>query len=122
MYYELTLKQIRFFTYEYALAKHKKIETSWMKNKCAGEQWRRDFRKRFNDNLSQPTHLGRSSAFNKETVRIVNKNYTNVLVRFDFEPSNIRNCDETGITTVHAPPKIIAPKGKKQVGSITSAE
>ena len=126
MHYGLTLKQIRFFAYEYALANHKKIETSWIKNKCAGEQWLQDFQKRYNDKLSlrkpQPTSLGRSSAFNKETVRIVFKNYKNVLVRYHFEPSNIWNCDETGITTVHVPPKILAPKGKKQIGSMTSAE
>ncbi|XP_065672428.1 tigger transposable element-derived protein 1-like [Hydra vulgaris] len=126
MHYGLTLKQIRSFAYEYALANHKKIETSWMKNKCAGEQWLRDFRKRYNNKLSlgkpQPTSLGRSSAFNRETVRIVYKNCKNVLERYHFDPSNIWNCDETGITTVHVPPKILAPKGKKQIGSITSAE
>ncbi|XP_065662840.1 uncharacterized protein LOC136085459 [Hydra vulgaris] len=126
MHYGLTLKQIRSFAYEYALANHKKIETSWMKNKCAGDQWLRDFRKRYINKLSlrkpQPTSLGRSSAFNRETVRIVYKNYKNVLERYHFDPSNIWNCDETGITTVHVPPKILAPKGKKQIGSITSAE
>ncbi|XP_065654929.1 uncharacterized protein LOC136081532 [Hydra vulgaris] len=101
MHYGLTLKQI-------------------------SEQWLRDFRKRYNNKLSlrkpQPTSLGRSSAFNRETVRIVYKNYKNVLERYHFDPSNIWNCDETGITTVHVPPKILAPKGKKQIGSITSAE
>ncbi|GFV43966.1 DDE-1 domain-containing protein [Trichonephila clavipes] len=30
--------------------------------------------------------------------------------------------DETGITTVHTPAKVIAPKGKKQVGSMTSCK
>ena len=126
MHYGLTLKQIRFFAYKYALENHKKIETSWIKNKCAGEQWLRDFQKRYNDKLFlcklQPTCLGRSSAFNKETFRIVFKNYKIVLERYHFEPSNIWICDETGITTVHVPPKILAQKGKKQIGSITSAE
>ncbi|XP_065662658.1 uncharacterized protein LOC101240724 isoform X2 [Hydra vulgaris] len=70
----------------------------------------------------QPTSLGKSSAFNRETVRIVYKNYKNVLERYYFDPSNIWNCDETGITTVHVPPKILAPKDKKQIGSMTSAE
>ena len=68
---------------EYALVNHKKIETSRMKNKCASEQWLKDFCKRYNYELSlhkpQPTSLGRSSAFDKETVRIVYKNYKNVL-------------------------------------------
>ena len=30
----------------------KKIETSWMNNKCPGEQWLQDFCKRYNDKLS----------------------------------------------------------------------
>lgn len=40
-----------------------------------------------------------------------------------LELSNIWNyCDETGITTVQVPPKILAPKGKKQIGGMTSGE
>ena len=50
------------------------------------------------------------------------KNYKNVLECYYFEPSNICNCDEIGITTVHEPPTIIAPKVKKQVESMTSTE
>lgn len=30
--------------------------------------------------------------------------------------------DETGLSTVHVPPKILAPTGLKQVRSVTSAE
>lgn len=32
------------------------------------------------------------------------------------------NMDETGVTTVQTPKKIVTEKGKKQVGSVTSAE
>ena len=67
-----------------------------MKNKCPGEQWLRDFCKIYNDKLSlckpQPTILGRSSTLNKETVKIVFKNYKNVLERYHFELSNIWSC------------------------------
>ena len=38
-------------------------------------------------------------------------------------PHRVYNVDETGITTVQAKPsKILAKRGKRQVGSITSAE
>ena len=30
--------------------------------------------------------------------------------------------DETGLTTVHVPPKVIGPKSVKQLGQVTSAE
>ena len=71
----------------------------------------------------QATSLARATAFNKETVaKVFNNYYKSILQRHSFEPSDIWNCDETGISTVHVPPKVIAPKGKKQVGGMTSAE
>jgi hypothetical protein len=42
--------------------------------------------------------------------------------RFHFHRASIYNADETALTTVHRPPNIIAEKGCKQVGQITSAE
>ena len=40
-----------------------------------------------------------------------------------FSPTRIFNADETGLTTVQGKPsKVIALRGKKQVGSLTSAE
>lgn len=40
----------------------------------------------------------------------------------NISPSYIFNLDETALTTVHVPPKIIAQKGQKQVGQATSGE
>lgn len=37
-------------------------------------------------------------------------------------PGDIWNMDETGVTTVHKPDKVVARRGYKLVGSITSAE
>lgn len=42
--------------------------------------------------------------------------------KYKFPPSRIYNLDETGVTTVLKPRKIIAKKGIKQVGAIVSAE
>ncbi|CAH2102147.1 unnamed protein product [Euphydryas editha] len=39
-----------------------------------------------------------------------------------FLPKNIYNCDETGISTVQTPGKILATKGQKKVAFITSWE
>ena len=44
------------------------------------------------------------------------------MIRYQFPPHSIYNVDETGLTTVHKPPKVIASTGEKQVGQITSAE
>ncbi|CAK1593710.1 unnamed protein product [Parnassius mnemosyne] len=42
--------------------------------------------------------------------------------RYKFEPKDIWNMDETGVTTVQKPSKILAQKEIKQVGAVTSAE
>ena len=42
--------------------------------------------------------------------------------RYTFQPNRIYNVDETGLTTVQKPPKVIAVKGEKQVGQIVSGE
>lgn len=42
--------------------------------------------------------------------------------RFKFAPQDIYNLDETGITTVQVPGKVVSATGKKQVGSTSSQE
>lgn len=49
-------------------------------------------------------------------------NLKTVLNRYNFGPGDIYNMDETGITTVQKSNKIVARRGFKQVGRITSAE
>ena len=49
-------------------------------------------------------------------------NLADVLERYKFQSHDIYNVDETGITTVQKPPRIVAGKGAKQVGSMTSDE
>ncbi|KAJ8972487.1 hypothetical protein NQ314_000165 [Rhamnusium bicolor] len=68
------------------------------------------------------TSLARSTSFNKETVAAFFKAYKSALAKGKFESSRIYNVDETGITMVQQPPKILAPKGVKQIGGIISAE
>ncbi|GFY08289.1 SET and MYND domain-containing protein 5 [Trichonephila clavipes] len=91
----------------------------------AGDQWYIDFLKR-NKVLSlrkpQATSLARATSFNKTNVNTFFAKYQEVLSKYQFLPECIYNMDETGITTVHTPAKVIAPKGKKQVGSMTSCE
>lgn len=49
-------------------------------------------------------------------------NHTKVLSRNNFGPEQIYNIDETGLSTVQNLPKILAPKGVKAIGGMTSAE
>lgn len=49
-------------------------------------------------------------------------NYTSVLNKHKIEAKDIWNVDESGITTVQKPDRIIARRGEKQVSAMTSAE
>ncbi|XP_066591430.1 uncharacterized protein [Prorops nasuta] len=60
--------------------------------------------------------------FNKENISKFFDNLTRVLDKYNFRPHNIYNVDETGITTVQKPTKVVGVRGTKYVGSITSAE
>ena len=62
------------------------------------------------------------SSFNPTTVNQFFHNLTVVLQHNKFGPGDIWNADETGITTVQKPCRIVTKYGMKQVGFITSAE
>ena len=89
----------------------------------AGKEWLFNFRKRhpiLSIRTPEPTSIARAKSFNEHNV----SKFFDLLESLPyFPPTNIYNCDETGITTVQSKPsKILSVKGKKQVGTMTSAE
>lgn len=125
LHHGLPPKECRKLAYEFAVYLKKNIPQSWAEQKCAGEDWLEGFIKRVgNISLRKPeaTSLARSMGFNKPVVSKFYEKLSELLTQHKFGPENIYNLDESGVTTVQNPGKVIAPKGAKHVGQVTSAE
>lgn len=124
MCYGLTTIQVRELAYQFAKANHI-VRTSWNQKEMATKDWLRGFMQRNNTlSLRKPenTSLSRATSFNRANVNDFYDNLESVLGKYKFEPHLIWNLDETGCPTVTNPPKVLALRGSKQVGQVTSAE
>lgn len=122
--YGLTKTNTRKLAYQFAVSNGKNVK-EWDKSEEAGKEWMRGFFSR-NNTLSlrkpEPTSMSQATSFNRFNVSAFFNNLINCLSRSHFTPDRIYNLDETGNSTVHVPPKIIATKGSKQVGCMTTGE
>ena len=125
LYYGMSPKEARVLAYQCAVKFGVKHPGQWDKAQRAGEDWLSGFLAR-NPQLSirapEATSLARATSFNKTNVKAFFDKLSVVMERHTFEPNDIYNVDETGVTTVQKPSKIISRKGVKQVGALTSGE
>ena len=123
--YGLTPTDVRHIAFE--LAEQLQIRHNFNSEcKMAGADWMRGFLKR-NAQLSirapQATSIGRAVGFNRQKVQQFYSVYKEVLSSSpSYNANRIWNVDESGITNVQKPCKILATKGCRQVSKITSAE
>lgn len=126
MFHGLTKNEVKELAYAFAKRKVKTIPKSWEDQKAAGEDWLKGFRHRGGTlSLRQPeaTSLARAKGFNKITVKRFFNNMKELFDKKGVIPArNMWNLDETGISTVQKPRRILAEKGVKQIGRITSGE
>ena len=96
-----------------------------MEGKMAGLDWLQGFLSR-HPTLSirrpEATNIARAVGFNRPQVDNFFSVYKDILTDHVYSPTRVWNADETGISTVHKPVKIIATKGAREVGKITSGE
>ena len=123
-YHGLSLEKCKELAYEFTVKNKIKVPESWLASKKAGKGWWLGFKKRQNLALRTPeaTSIGRASAFNQHNVTMYFSNLSIALDKYKFEGRQIFNVDETGVTTVQNPKRVVTAKGTKNVGSITSAE
>lgn len=120
MYHGLMRKPMRRLAQQFV----KKIKTppAWEKNHQAGRDWFIDFlfhQPNLFLRTAEATSSDRISSFNPTTVGDFQNKLESVLRQQQFLVSDIYNLDETGVTTVH---KVLATKGQRQVGQVTSRE
>lgn len=70
----------------------------------------------------EATSMARVSAFNRHNFSLFFQMYDKAIEKIDFQPQNIWNIDETGVTTVHQPDRVTSRRGHRSIGQITSAE
>lgn len=122
----LTLTDFRKLAYELAVKNKLKHKFS-NELKIAGKDWLYGFLSRHKNQLSlrtpENTSISRAMGFNKVAVNKFFDLLESLYLKYKFSPNDIYNVDETGITTVPTKPsKVLALRGKKQVGALTSAE
>ena len=121
----LTLTDLRQLAFELAEKNH--ISHTFNKEKKrAGKDWLYGFLKRHKQlSLRNPekTSIARAKGFNYIVVQKFFDLLQSVYEKYHFSPSDIYNVDETGIMTVpNKASRVLALRGKKQVGSLSSAE
>ncbi|XP_041459064.1 uncharacterized protein LOC121410818 isoform X2 [Lytechinus variegatus] len=124
MMYGLTSNDLRRLAFQ--LAERNGIAHQFNREKqMAGKDWMYSFIKRHPISLRQPeaTSAARARSFNRTNVNKFFDLLEPLMDKHKFPPNNIYNVDETGISTVQSKPsKVLAKTGRKQVGSLVSAE
>lgn len=125
MFHGLTPKHARKLAYEMGVINSINMPHVWKETKQAGADWLTGFLHR-HPNLSirtpEATSLARATSFNQHNINAYFDILEPLIAKLQAGGRAIFNLDETGCTTVQRVPKVLAKKGTKQVGQVTSRE
>ncbi|XP_014663364.1 PREDICTED: uncharacterized protein LOC106806035 [Priapulus caudatus] len=118
-------KELQMLTFQ--LAERNKIPHPFNRiDEMAVVDWLEGFMKRHADlslRKPEPTSAARALGFNKVAASKFFDLLERLVDKHKLTPNQIFNCDETGVTTMSKSyQKLIALKGRRQVGTLTSAE
>jgi DDE superfamily endonuclease len=125
MFHGLTPKRVRSLAYEMAVKNSIICPQTWHDSKMSGADWFNAFLKRhpqLSIRCPEATSIARATAFNEQNIKAFFDVLEPVIKRINASGKVIFNLDETGCTTVQKVPKVVAQKGCKQVGQVTSRE
>ena len=113
-FYGLSIQELQSVVFEF-VEKNKIKQPFNMEKKHAGRDLVTAFLKRRSiSSVRKPeaVSLNRVFGLNKTAVNLYFDNLEKVVNEHQLEPHRIYNCDESGLTCVHKPMKVIAQKGK----------
>lgn len=119
VYFGLSPKEVCKIAFQLAMSNNLKVPKAWESNKLAGSDWFTSFLKRhtaLSIRTPEATSLARATTFNPHNVKSFFDNLESVIKRNNIQPQDIWNMDETGVTTVQKPSKVVVRNGFKQVG------
>lgn len=125
-FFGLTRQDVRYVAFQ--LAKRNNLPNPFsVLQGSAGKNWLRRFLSRHENviRVRKPTgtSMARAVGFNKKSVDEFFTLLEQVMEQNNFPPDRIFNVDESGLCIVQSKcPQIIACKGKRQIGTLTSAE
>lgn len=125
IYYGLSPREVRKFAFQYGKAITVAMPQQWSENETAGHDWFTAFlkrRPRLSIRKHEATSQARVCAFNSTNVNSFFNNLQTILNSLKLECADICTMDETGVTTVQSPDRVVARRGFKQIGRVTSAE
>ena len=123
-FYGMSINDIRAIVYDYCQKNNIKNNFN-SDNKMAGRDFVAVFLKRhpkLKFRKPQAVSMNRVFGLNKTSVTLYFENLYTLLNKHNFQPHEIYNCDESGLTCVHKPVKVIAANRKRCISSVTSGE
>ena len=123
MFYGLPVNAFRNLAYEYAVAcGSKAIPSAWEEDHMATRDWYYGYMARHPElSLKTPEgmSIARAIAFNRVSVEIFFTAYTEAMEKYQFTADRIFNLDESSLSTVMKPVKVVCERGQPVASQIS---